>query len=170
MAGPEGKRAGAHVRSDAHTSARREPYRPAIGLLFWAISAANVEFRLHSTGRSRTVDRLNRYSGIRWRKTSPCAKPGRERPTASTVPSALPCCSPAWKNGTSSASYDPIDQFTINPGTALYHAGDQRDYMFTVRSGTFKLVQYLPDGGQRIFRLARTADVVGFRGPGRGSL
>jgi len=58
--------------------------------------------------------------------------------------------------------HDPIDQFTINPGTALYHAGDQGDYMFTVRSGTFKLVQYLPDGGQRIVRLARTADVVGF--------
>jgi CRP/FNR family transcriptional regulator len=57
--------------------------------------------------------------------------------------------------------HDPIDQFVMKPGTALYHAGDVGDYMFTVRSGTFKLVQYLPDGGQRIVRLARTTDVIG---------
>ena len=57
--------------------------------------------------------------------------------------------------------HDPIDQFVMRPGTALYHAGDVGDYMFTVRSGTFKLVQYLPDGGQRIVRLARTTDVIG---------
>lgn len=57
--------------------------------------------------------------------------------------------------------HDPIDQFQIRPGTALYHAGDDGDHMYTVRSGTFKLVQYLPDGGQRIVRLARTTDVIG---------
>jgi len=57
--------------------------------------------------------------------------------------------------------HDPIDQFVIKPGTTLYHAGDSGDYMFTVRSGAFKLVQYLPDGGQRIVRLARTTDVIG---------
>ena len=57
--------------------------------------------------------------------------------------------------------HDPIDQFVIKPGTTLYHAGDGGDYMFTVRSGAFKLVQYLPDGGQRIVRLARTTDVIG---------
>jgi CRP/FNR family transcriptional regulator len=57
--------------------------------------------------------------------------------------------------------HDPIDQFVIKPGIALYHAGDEGDYMFTVRSGTCKLVQYLPDGGQRIVRLARTTDVIG---------
>jgi len=57
--------------------------------------------------------------------------------------------------------HDPIDQFVIKPGTALYHAGDEGDYMYTVRSGTFKLVQYLADGGQRIVRLARTTDVIG---------
>ena len=59
--------------------------------------------------------------------------------------------------------HDPIDQFVIKPGTTLYHAGDSGDYMFTVRSGAFKLVQYLPDGGQRIVRLARTTDVIGPR-------
>lgn len=57
--------------------------------------------------------------------------------------------------------YDSIDQFAVDPGTILYHTGDHGDYLFTVRSGTFKLVQYLPDGGRRIVRLASTADVVG---------
>ena len=57
--------------------------------------------------------------------------------------------------------HDPIDQFLIKPGTAMYHSGDRGDHMFTVRSGTLKLVQYLPDGGQRIVRLARTTDVIG---------
>jgi CRP-like cAMP-binding protein len=57
--------------------------------------------------------------------------------------------------------HDPIDQFAIKPGTVLYHAGDEGDYMFTVRVGSFKLVQYLPDGGQRIVRLARSTDVIG---------
>jgi len=33
--------------------------------------------------------------------------------------------------------------------------------MFTIRSGVLKLVQYLPDGSQRIVRLVRTTDIVG---------
>ena len=33
--------------------------------------------------------------------------------------------------------------------------------MFTVRSGLVKLVQYLPDGSQRIVRLVKPADVTG---------
>jgi len=57
--------------------------------------------------------------------------------------------------------HDPIDQFLIKPGTPLYHAGDKGEYMYTVRTGTFKLVQYLPDGAQRIVRLARATDVIG---------
>ncbi|MEA3273935.1 MAG: Crp/Fnr family transcriptional regulator [Pseudomonadota bacterium] len=57
--------------------------------------------------------------------------------------------------------HDPIDQFLLTPGTALYHAGNSGDYMFTVRSGSLKLFQYLPDGSQRIVRLARTTDVLG---------
>lgn len=57
--------------------------------------------------------------------------------------------------------HDPIDQFLIKPGTTLYRTGDTGDYMFTVRSGAFKLVQYLPDGSRRIVRLARSADVLG---------
>ena len=57
--------------------------------------------------------------------------------------------------------HDPIDQFTLRAGTALYHAGDQGEYLFTVRSGALKLVQYLPDGSQRIVRILRTTDVLG---------
>lgn len=57
--------------------------------------------------------------------------------------------------------HDPIDQFSLKPGTSLYRAGDSADYMFTVRSGILKLVQYLPDGSQRIVRILRTTDVLG---------
>jgi CRP-like cAMP-binding protein len=57
--------------------------------------------------------------------------------------------------------HDPIDQFALKPGTVLYHAGDRGEYMFTVRTGALKLVQYLPDGSQRIVRIARATDVLG---------
>jgi CRP/FNR family transcriptional regulator, anaerobic regulatory protein len=57
--------------------------------------------------------------------------------------------------------HEPIDQFTLKPGTTLYHAGDAGDFLFTVRTGALKLVQYLPDGSQRIVRIARTTDVLG---------
>jgi len=57
--------------------------------------------------------------------------------------------------------HESIDQLTIDSGVALYHTGDDSDHMFTVRSGSCKLVQYLPNGGQRIVRLARATDVVG---------
>jgi CRP-like cAMP-binding protein len=57
--------------------------------------------------------------------------------------------------------HDPIDQYALKPSTALYRAGDESEYMFTVRSGCIKLVQYLPDGGQRIVRLANRSDVLG---------
>ncbi len=57
--------------------------------------------------------------------------------------------------------HDPIDQFNLTPGTTLYQAGDHGQYMFTVRTGALKLVQYLPDGGQRIVRIARATDVLG---------
>jgi CRP-like cAMP-binding protein len=57
--------------------------------------------------------------------------------------------------------HQPIDQFTLQPGQALYHAGESGDRMYTIRSGMVKLVQYLPDGSQRIVRLVKTADVAG---------
>lgn len=57
--------------------------------------------------------------------------------------------------------HKPIDQLLLRPGGELYRAGDQAERMFTIRSGLVKLVQYLPDGGQRIVRLMRTSDVIG---------
>lgn len=57
--------------------------------------------------------------------------------------------------------HEPIDQFTLKPGVPLYLAGDTGEYLFTVRSGMLKLVQYLPDGNQRIVRVTRSTDVLG---------
>jgi len=55
----------------------------------------------------------------------------------------------------------PIDVLQVQPGGALYHAGDEPAALFTVRSGLIKLVQYLPSGGQRIVRLLRRGDTAG---------
>ncbi len=57
--------------------------------------------------------------------------------------------------------HDPIDQYTLPVGATLYHAGDHGERLFTIRTGILKLVQYLPDGSQRIVRLIRTTDVTG---------
>jgi len=57
--------------------------------------------------------------------------------------------------------HQPIDQFVLQPGQALYHAGETGDRLYTIRSGIVKLVQYLPDGSQRIVRLVKSADVTG---------
>jgi CRP/FNR family transcriptional regulator len=57
--------------------------------------------------------------------------------------------------------HHPINQFTLHPGHSLYRAGDSGERMYTIRSGLVKLVQYLPDGAQRIVRLVRSADVTG---------
>jgi len=57
--------------------------------------------------------------------------------------------------------HDPIDQYTLPIGATLYRSGDQGDSLYTIRSGVLKLVQYLPDGGQRIVRLIRDTDVTG---------
>jgi CRP/FNR family transcriptional regulator, anaerobic regulatory protein len=57
--------------------------------------------------------------------------------------------------------HKPIDQFILPAGTALYHAGDDANYMYTIRSGVVKLNQYLADGNQRIVRLGFATDVIG---------
>lgn len=54
-----------------------------------------------------------------------------------------------------------IDQFQLKAGQIIYGAGDTAEYMYTIRCGLVKLVQYLPDGTQRIVRLLRTSDVIG---------
>ncbi len=55
----------------------------------------------------------------------------------------------------------PIEQLDLTVGGYLYRAGDSADALFTVRSGMLKLVQYLPDGKQRIVRLVRNTDITG---------
>lgn len=57
--------------------------------------------------------------------------------------------------------HQPISQFSLQSGERLYRDGDQGKNLFTIRSGLVKLVRYLPDGTQRIVRLAKTADVIG---------
>ena len=57
--------------------------------------------------------------------------------------------------------HQPIEIYNLKPGESLYRAGERADVMFTVRTGSLKLVQYLPDGGQRIVRLIRATDVTG---------
>jgi CRP/FNR family transcriptional regulator, anaerobic regulatory protein len=55
----------------------------------------------------------------------------------------------------------PIDEVRFEAGQALYHAGDVKPYVYTVREGVVKLVQYLPDGAHRIVRLNRQGSVLG---------
>ena len=57
--------------------------------------------------------------------------------------------------------HDPIDLYHLPPGAVLYRAGDPAEHLYTIRSGTLKLVQYLPEGTQRIVRLLRSTDVTG---------
>ena len=57
--------------------------------------------------------------------------------------------------------HQPINQFSLQPGQALYRAGESGENMYTIRSGVVKLVQYLADGSQRIVRLVKTSDVTG---------
>lgn len=54
-----------------------------------------------------------------------------------------------------------IDEQRLLRGESLYHMGDAGRAIFTVREGLVKLVQYLPDGGERIVRLVRATDVTG---------
>lgn len=55
----------------------------------------------------------------------------------------------------------PIDEIAFEPGATLYSAGGDGANLFTVRSGLVKLVQYLPDGTQRIVRLLKSGATAG---------
>ncbi len=57
--------------------------------------------------------------------------------------------------------HKPIDQFAFTVGTKIYGTNDSPCYMYTIRSGLVKLVQYLPDGSQRIVRILGRSDVLG---------
>ncbi len=57
--------------------------------------------------------------------------------------------------------HQPIDQFHFEPGGQLYSQDQTADFIYTIRSGLVKTVQYLPDGTQRIVRLVGDTDVAG---------
>ncbi|MCK5810305.1 MAG: Crp/Fnr family transcriptional regulator [Cocleimonas sp.] len=59
------------------------------------------------------------------------------------------------------ALHKPIDQFALKAGAKIYGVNDSPNYMYTLRSGLVKLVQYLPDGSQRIVRILGQSDVLG---------
>lgn len=55
----------------------------------------------------------------------------------------------------------PIDELKFPAGATLYNAGEEGASLYTIRSGLVKLVQFLPDGTQRIVRLLRPGAVAG---------
>ncbi|MGE5476749.1 MAG: Crp/Fnr family transcriptional regulator [Bacteroidales bacterium] len=55
----------------------------------------------------------------------------------------------------------PIDEIAFEAGATLYSAGGDGATLFTIRSGLVKLVQYLPDGTQRIVRLLKSGATAG---------
>jgi CRP-like cAMP-binding protein len=57
--------------------------------------------------------------------------------------------------------HQPVDQIILNPGEKLYGEGELGTHMFTLRTGSVKLEQYLSDGTQRIVRLLKPMDVAG---------
>ncbi|MBF0256680.1 MAG: Crp/Fnr family transcriptional regulator [Gammaproteobacteria bacterium] len=57
--------------------------------------------------------------------------------------------------------HHPIEQVCLSTGSTLYRAGQTGNHLYTLRQGLVKLVQYLPDGSQRIVRIARDTDLIG---------
>ncbi|MEJ2310394.1 MAG: Crp/Fnr family transcriptional regulator [Gammaproteobacteria bacterium] len=54
-----------------------------------------------------------------------------------------------------------IRDIQIGKGDSLYAIGQAGERVFTIREGIVKLVQYLPDGSQRITRLLKQGDLAG---------
>ena len=57
--------------------------------------------------------------------------------------------------------HEPVEQMTLTSGDTLYRMGESGHHLFTLRTGLIKLIQYLPDGSQRIVRLVKSTDVLG---------
>jgi len=57
-----------------------------------------------------------------------------------------------------------VEECVIAAGDSLYRVGDPGKAIFTIRDGLVKLVQYLPDGTQRIVRLVKPTEVAGLEG------
>ena len=57
--------------------------------------------------------------------------------------------------------HQPIKDVALAPEEALYRMHERGGALFTLRGGVMKLLQYLPDGSQRIVRLLKDCDVLG---------
>lgn len=57
--------------------------------------------------------------------------------------------------------HEPVDELELGVGDTLFRAGEKPGYVYTVRRGLIKLVQYLANGDQRIVRLLRQGDLAG---------
>lgn len=54
-----------------------------------------------------------------------------------------------------------IDHYVYPPGAALYNEDGPADFVFTVRRGLVKLVDYAANGSERILRIHGRGDVIG---------
>ena len=57
--------------------------------------------------------------------------------------------------------HQPIKEVALAQQDALYRMNERGSALFTLRGGVMKLLQYLPDGSQRIVRLLRDSDALG---------
>ncbi len=57
--------------------------------------------------------------------------------------------------------HDAIHDLRLESNARMFSEGERGSYLYTIRSGTVKLVRYLPDGTQRIVRLLKAGDSVG---------
>jgi len=57
--------------------------------------------------------------------------------------------------------HDRIERLMLKPRALLYQIAEPAKAVYVLRSGFIKLVQYTPDGNQRIVRLLGGGDVVG---------
>jgi CRP/FNR family transcriptional regulator len=57
--------------------------------------------------------------------------------------------------------HQPIKDVALAPEDTLYRMHERGGAMFTLRGGVMKLLQYLPDGSQRIVRLLKDSDALG---------
>ena len=57
--------------------------------------------------------------------------------------------------------HKPINEMKFDSNSTIYNVGDNPEFVYTLREGMVKLVQYADDGGQRIVRLLKQGDVIG---------
>ncbi|MCU7835029.1 MAG: Crp/Fnr family transcriptional regulator [gamma proteobacterium symbiont of Taylorina sp.] len=57
--------------------------------------------------------------------------------------------------------HQPIDDISYKPGSIVYGQSDHMEFVYTIRSGLVKLVQYLPDGNLRIVRILGQGELLG---------